>query len=290
MLALVKNSTNSGAKLVGIPPDCPFSYDALMSLHSQLIVRTLKSDSKFIERSIDKIINQVRKGQSLFEIANERRFSSYKIAKTYVEKVHGQKLQLPAVIENPLLIEDAIRRADILKCIAHDSSCSHEVTQLQECCGREYEEMLIEYLQRLGACFETEADLRAKGKPKTPDILFSIPMATKTAYSKDAYFVVNWIDSKAIFADEVTLSEHMGQFEAYTNRYGRGLVIYWHGFKESVLGMSGDSVAITDSFPPEWIYPTGEMAQEGVVPSFDKPRARGRVKETTPDDLASEES
>ena len=34
-------------------------------------------------------------------------------------------------------------------------------------------------------------------------------------------FVINWIDSKAMFADETTFLEQLDQFRAYNHRYGR---------------------------------------------------------------------
>ncbi len=77
-------------------------------------------------------------------------------------------------------------------------------------------------------------------------------------------FIVNWIDSKALFADEETFEENCPQFEEYLSRYGRGLVIYWHGFTEGVPELATrkwgpDMVIIVDSFPEEWIFPTRDV-------------------------------
>lgn len=40
------------------------------------------------------------------------------------------------------------------------------------------------------------------------------------------------------------------QFQAYVNRYGPGLVIYWLGFPEELAGSHPD-VALADAFPDE---------------------------------------
>ena len=40
------------------------------------------------------------------------------------------------------------------------------------------------------------------------------------------------------------------QFQAYVNRYGPGLVIYWLGFPEE-LASSHPDVALADAFPDE---------------------------------------
>lgn len=72
---------------------------------------------------------------------------------------------------------------------------------------------------------------------------------------------MNWIDSKALFADDSTYLEHAEQLKGYNNRYGRGMVIYWYGFTESILALvreDGDMIAVTDSFPLEILSPTTE--------------------------------
>ena len=193
--------------------------------------------------------------------------------------------------------------------------CSHELEQLKECLGREYEELLTSLLNQKKMCFETEQELRSRGKPKTPDILFLIPMAIKcnagdlrsqqfpsssaggrSLYREDSIqdsragpggvhglhndraeppshhaskVVINWIDSKAMFADAATFKENIDQFRGYNNRYGRGMVIYWHGYVEDIGSvLNGDMIILRDHFPEEWTFPTGEVA-DGRVPAFD---------------------
>ena len=130
------------------------------------------------------------------------------------------------------------------------------------------------------------------GKPKTPDILFLIPMGIASnrfdriaatsamdgggsaavspaitvaegdgdgegaAGESSEYYVINWIDSKAMFADVLTFEEHLEQLKGYNNRYGRGLVIYWHGCSIEVYRrLQNDMIIVRDSFPSEWINP-----------------------------------
>jgi hypothetical protein len=59
---------------------------------------------------------------------------------------------------------------------------------------------------------------------------------------------VHWIDSKASFGDARTHSSQLeAQYRTYTNRYGPGLVIYWHGF---LAGMDNDAeVLLLEAFP-----------------------------------------
>ena len=169
---------------------------------------------------------------------------------------------------------------------------------MKEVLGREYEELLVTLLNERHMCFETESQLRSRGKPKTPDVLFLIPMGT-TIYPLDLPYlnkihdgskeqsntalnitnnldsikksvVINWIDSKAMFADVQTFKENIDQFRAYNNRYGRGLVIYWHGFVKDVCSLLiDDMIIVRDRFPDNWMFPTGEPA-DGRIPAFDE--------------------
>ena len=54
-----------------------------------------------------------------------------------------------------------------------------------------------------------------------------------------------------------------------TTVMAEGLVIYWHGFCEEIYSLlEDDMIIVTDHFPDEWMFPTGEPA-DGNVPSFD---------------------
>ena len=155
-------------------------------------------------------------------------------------------------------------RADLLSCIADDPLCSTIVDLRKNVIGKEFEEYLEMNLRKLSICFETEAELRLQGKPKTPDALLLIPMSVQVHGSN---YLVNWIDSKGMFADAETFLEHEQQLKGYVNRYGHGLVIYWYGHVE--LPTTVDNIYITDGFPDVWIWPTGETAKADVKPSFD---------------------
>lgn len=316
-------------------------YDSLISCYSQLFVRNLKLSIRRLNTTvISSIIARVDKGESLLSIASEYSIGTFKMAKIYIENAIDKSLTMSAIVSNPSVIVNERVRADVLKMIEIDPLSSPEVDLVKECLGKEYEELLINLLTERKMCFETEAILRSKGKPKTPDILFLIPMAIKKTtnpycnssedygangnnsgsnglvgnYSTNrntslsgnsdttsnenndllnssnlndsfssannsqieendyqlADTVINWIDSKALFADAITFKENLEQFRAYNNRYGRGLVIYWHGFSSDVFDLlSDDMIVVRDTFPDLWVFPTGEVA-DGRTPSFDK--------------------
>lgn len=292
-------------------------YDTLTSIFSQLQVRSIRLLIKqFDNKTMKNIIKRINTDDELISnIAREFHFSPYKLAKMYIDNVYNKTITISNVIKDPLLIESERIRNDILKkCCTMDSMVTWDIDVSKHVIGHEYEEYLINMLNSYNLCFETEEDLRNKGKAKTPDILFLIPMGIKLPKSKllhtmnvsgeisdsiasddnnstaymnserdsgenqnvnkklfddldeegvftkpaskscsyqpqstmsqvgddcnsenDDYVIINWIDSKALFADEVSLQENLDQLQGYVNRYGRGLVIYWHGYVDSIV-------------------------------------------------------
>ena len=106
---------------------------------------------------------------------------------------------------------------------------------------------------------------------KTNDMIVATDKNHNTIPSSknEQAFVVNWIDSKGLFADEETFQENYDQLKSYTNRYGPGMVIYWHGYVSSLDNRNDEMILICDHFPTHWIFPTGEPA-DGRIPLFDK--------------------
>lgn len=78
--------------------------------------------------------------------------------------------------------------------------------------GQEYEIKLYRHITDLGLTFKNEEDLRKYGYDKTPDVKLEIPIAVDG-------FIVNWIESKALFADEDLHNEYVkNQYSSYWNR------------------------------------------------------------------------
>ena len=296
----------SSDPLSSISSDTLYNIDGIISLRNQLAIRKLKKDSKKIENLNEYIIKRVDNGDLLYDIANELNFNYYKIAKTYLESIkiynsNTEQITINKFLDNPTIITNTIIRNDILKCLLNDNICSVENNLISECYGKQYECILYEKLTYLHINYETEDDLRAQGRSKTPDVLLTLPMltipihtlptstTTNTANSNTTTHnasttpitnnsiqvsdlcLVNWIDSKAMFADEVTFREHIIQYKAYNNRYGKGLVIYWFGFIDSILEIiraEGLEVQVSADFPIYWLFPSGEVAMCNMPPTF----------------------
>lgn len=271
-----------------IPPkECgEYDYDTVRSFYSQIYIRMLKSSSSYRINNYtaaNDICQRFFHGIALADLAIEYKCNTSKIVKVVLENLHQygfatKSLTISEFLEFPQNVTDEMSiKSNLIKGIESDELFSHVSDQIKECIGREYEELLIKNLKSKMMVFETEAELRSKGKPKTPDILFLIPMATsfspyQTSQEHDELVVINWIDSKAMYADEETFEENREQFRSYISRYGRGMVIYWHGLVETILNKLDDDrnmLVVTDHFPDNWIFPTGEVAS-GHIPEFCK--------------------
>eukprot|EP00979_Chaetoceros_neogracilis_P015092 scaffold5365_cov165-Chaetoceros_neogracile.AAC.2 len=152
--------------------------------------------------------------------------------------------------------------------------------------GIEYEILLERSLRSMNIPFETEEELRAKGTSRTPDILFSCPMAVKVHKrllsnsrhgignvmvdeidSNYIWKMICWIDSKAMFGDVKTHDlSVLPQAESYVHRFGPGIILYWFGHAPIELlrtGHGDDVFVIGWDIPDVFMMPTGGFARDG---------------------------
>lgn len=81
--------------------------------------------------------------------------------------------------------------------------------------GQQYEVKLHKEVLALNLAFRNEEQLRKNGYDKTPDVKLDVPVAMDG-------FVVNWIESKALFGDKDLHKDYMrNQYLSYWNRYLR---------------------------------------------------------------------
>lgn len=258
-------------------------FDALTSLSSQISVRHHKVQARKpmnadLEEALKRRIAQTkdanqkkekeeacvehRKHETCVEIANRFQVSGYKVARTIAEMIFHTKKTFSEMMDDDFQESmDPTLYAEMLVCMGTDPYNSQPCNQMQESIGNEFEEYLVERLREKNLSFETEADSRLRGKSKTPDILFTIPVALPPCEATNNQpTIVNWIDSKAMFADEETLREHIEQLRWYINRYGRGIVIYWRGYYESIkespiYKSTNGMIIILDDVPEKMILP-----------------------------------
>ena len=131
---------------------------------------------------------------------------------------------------------------DVERCADCDMMYGPASDAARHTAGDEYEVKLCEDLDAAGIAYFTEKDLRDTGHIKTPDARLLVPIAMQGR-------VISWIESKATFGDEKQHAKYSAeQYEKYCNRYGSGMVIYWHGYLAH-LQKSEENVLLADCFP-----------------------------------------
>lgn len=132
--------------------------------------------------------------------------------------------------------------ADVARCVDADGNYGPASDLARHSAGIQYEERLYDALRSAGVAYWTESHLRDSGHHKTPDARLRVPIAA-------AGRVVCWIDSKATFGDDRQhASYRTEQYDKYSNRYGPGMVIYWHGYLAD-LQDAEEHVLLREEFP-----------------------------------------
>lgn len=177
------------------------------------------------------------------------------------DSVVSSKNVVTRVMKDTTLIEDPILSYEVYLCILHDDQYGPISDCIHYSIGQEYEYKLHQMVSALGIPFSDEERLRSKGYDKTPDVKLEIPFAVDG-------FVVNWIESKALFGDkEIHQNFLKEQFLSYWNRYGTGLVIYWFGHLDNLELHSSQKIIIRDSFPTDIVkLNPGVIHPTAVVP------------------------
>nr|CAD7409796.1 unnamed protein product [Timema poppensis] len=140
------------------------------------------------------------------------------------------------------LIKDKDLAYEVLMCVLYDDQYGPVADAYKHSLGYDYETKLYQLAKEADISCRSEDYMRVNGFDKTPDLLLSKPIAI-------GQHVVNWVESKALFADEelheIYFSE---QYDRYRNRYGPGMVIYWFGFVEPLpRGYTNRMVTVKES-------------------------------------------
>jgi CDAN1-interacting nuclease 1 len=245
---------------------CRLSLDAAVSIYSQEATRRVRALSSSHRRAAWSYGERYARGEDLLALAAHIDCPPCTLLRLVLETTVGlptkactAALRDPHTLPDPLPCEVGQGQSvglsltrqrlidDVYRAVAWDHVTSPLVERLKAAAGAKYEQKLESALSALGVPFSTEAALRADGFARTPDVRLEVPIAVCGR-------LVHWIDSKASFSDPYVHNEKgTPQFQAYVNRYGPGLVIYWFGMVEE-LANAHPSVMIMCRFPrPEEI-------------------------------------
>ncbi|OXA59816.1 hypothetical protein Fcan01_05978 [Folsomia candida] len=124
----------------------------------------------------------------------------------------NMRTEITRLLRNSNLIEDQHVAYEVYLCLVHDNHYGPCPDIIKRTVGSEYEMILMKQLDEKKISYLDEKQLRLLGYDKTPDFKLDIPIGIEGR-------VVNWIESKATFGDEVTHQTYLNeQLTCYFNR------------------------------------------------------------------------
>jgi hypothetical protein len=200
---------------------------------------------------VEQVTRDFKAGKTVWEVALSIKYPPYLVCKMIVDglyALHQDKEKIKEYSKEPWLIPDDRLREEVTRWHDEDKFSSPYIDRLKNVTGQEYEYIMLAKLRARGITFKTEEDLKLEGAEKTPDALITVPFGVRSTTDPHRTYIVNWIDSKAMFGDEKQHKKNMDQYTGYTSRHGPGMVIYWFGYVETLSEMDDDILVVCD-FP-----------------------------------------
>ncbi|KAK8788538.1 hypothetical protein V5799_021684 [Amblyomma americanum] len=198
----------------------------------------------------------------LLRYADKQGVSPALMARLIIEKHHEGEAERPSkqdineMLRNSACIQDGALAAEVFICLVNDNIYGPLGDAMKSSIGLEYEIHLKTQLKALGLAFVDEDALRDRGYDKTPDVKLEVPIVVEGT-------IVTWVESKAQFGDpECHRTYSRDQYQSYWNRFGRGLVIYWFGFVDEIVGSRNEGFIIRDHMPKNVVRMEDAMAVE----------------------------
>lgn len=216
-------------------------------------------------------------GAELWSTAVSAGWSPYLLARAVVDEAcacKGDRRAITSIMRDPSRIADSALSRAVADVVARDPFVSPAVDRLKASMGEAFERHLENILRASKLPFMSEDALRSLGAAKTPDVLLPLPLGVEHPVTGEA-MVVHWIDSKALFGDATTHHESvLPQTQAYVNRYGPGIVVYWFGCEAALLAppQAGGQAGTTacPCFPRTFVLPASTTLRHFAQPDFPK--------------------
>lgn len=234
------------------------SADTLGSIYSLEYQKKMKKNHQKFSKAGEKLYKKYQKeadsGEKpgiLLRLADSIDLSPALLARIILEQHHEQmsdeeeasRNAITKLMRDTTLIKNKELAYEVYLCIIHDDQYGPVTDCIKHSIGQEYELCLQRMVRNANIPFKDEEQLRTCGYDKTPDVKLELPVAVDG-------FVVNWIESKALFGDEANHKTYIKeQYLSYWNRFGPGLVIYWLGFVDTLEFISEKRFIIRDTFP-----------------------------------------
>ena len=208
----------------------------------------------FVEEYYCRFMDDINCGKKhvLLNLAEEVHLSPALFARNMLERhlsvteYDGDAVPKPVLtrlMKDTSLVRDPVLANEIDVCILNDEFYGPIMDGIRHSIGHEYEFLLKRKADENKLVYLDEDQMRGRGYDKTPDIKLEVPIAVDGR-------VVNWIESKASFGDEISHKRYLKeQFWSYWNRFGPGLVIYWFGFIDELDTHRDKGIMLMDHFP-----------------------------------------
>ena len=197
--------------------------EILYAILSQKIVRKTKRDYHGLKKQSAALLKRWKEGKTLLKLSEERRFSPVLISSFVLRENGATKKEIRDYFRHPHEIKDPRIRKEIIEVLEEEMVYSPEAAEIQRRNGRNAEKKIGEWLNDQGAQYITEKEVRSLHQ-KTPDFLI------EKKFSMDGN-IIHWVESKASFGDKIQMKgDYYRQLRHYVELFGKGLVIYWHGY------------------------------------------------------------
>ncbi|MBU7014049.1 MAG: TPD domain-containing protein [Theionarchaea archaeon] len=214
---------NKKGDVFDLSSNLEISKEVLFAILSQKIVRKTKRDYHGLKRQSSRLLEQWKKGKSLLRLSEERHFAPVLISSFVLREFGITRKEFYEYLRNPEKIGDPRIRKELLEVLAEEVVYSPEAIEIQHKNGKSAEKRISQWLDEKGVSYITEGDVRDLYK-KTPDFLL------QECFTVDGN-AVHWVESKASFGDKIQMKgDYHRQLKYYVDLFGRGLVIYWHGY------------------------------------------------------------
>ncbi|NOZ59389.1 MAG: hypothetical protein GXO66_07445 [Euryarchaeota archaeon] len=199
------------------------------------VIRRVKASYHLVEKQKEELLAEWRGGSSIVEIAGRRRFPPVLIARFLLSAMGFSRRKVKKLALGSESTGDSRLDAELEEAQRADFIFSKKAHERQRLRGALGEEIARSWLQSRGAVFTTEDCMDRTGK--TPDFLVK--------GLRILGMPVTWVESKAVFADEEEHRLYMRkQLSHYLRCFGPGVVVYWYGYVDTILGKRSDLIIL----------------------------------------------
>ncbi len=224
------------------------------------IIRSVKEGYHLLERRKEELLAEWRAGRSIVEIAEERNFPPVLIARFLLSAMGFSRRKVKKLALNARGSGDERLDMELAEAQLRDFVFSKQAHEKQRLRGELGEEIIKSWLHRRGATFISEDSMVKVAGAKTPDFLVS--------GLRILGMRVAWVESKAVFADEEEHKLYMRkQLSHYIKNFGPGMVVYWYGYVDTILGVDKDLLILDYTY---FTHPKLEMLLNGCWTTRDE--------------------